>query len=134
MIFKSILSILFFFLTFSMVFSQKIDTIYSTDAFELLATDNPDLIIIDGRDSLMHSSGHIMGSVYLDAYSDDADELLMNYMGYQTLFIYCTTHRRTDTLIAKLIELGYTGRIICMRDGIRGWKENGYPIGYSGSE
>ena len=126
--FKSLISISLFVLIFPQAFSQTVDTIYSFDAVEFLSIENPDMIIIDGRDSLMHASGHISRSLYIDAYSEDADEMLKKYLDYQSIFIYCTTYRRTDALIAKLIEMDYTGRIICMRDGLRAWKNNGYPL------
>lgn len=128
---KTIAVITLFLMMFSEASGQKIDTIYSIAAFELLKTGTPDMIIIDGRDSLMHASGHIRGSFFLDAYSDDHHKLLENYTGYPNIFIYCTTHRRSDKLIAELLEMGYNGRIVYMRDGIRGWKKNGFPLEFN---
>lgn len=108
--------------------SQTIDTVKSVDAIKILETENSNMIIIDGRDSIMFNSGHIKNAVNLNAFSPDIEVLLTPYLIYDTLFIYCSNQRRSESIINNLIKLNYNKHIIYMSDGINGWKSNGFNV------
>jgi len=109
--------------------SQNIDTLQSKDVFLMLnKLENSKLQIIDGRDSLMFNSGHLENSIYIDAFSEILENGLSKYTKNDSLLIYCSNQRRSETIIEKLIEMNFAGKIIYMQDGLNGWKQNNYPL------
>lgn len=123
-----LITIIFFFTGIINIYSQNIDTIYSPEAFQILSDNNYKLSIIDGRDSVMFYSGHIENAKYINAFSETADKQLEQYLENDTLFVYCTNQRRSETIIDMLINLDFKGKIIYMQDGINGWKKNDFPV------
>jgi rhodanese-related sulfurtransferase len=107
--------------------AQTITKINSEEAYNLINTgkDTPECII-DGRTAAMFASGHIENAVNINAFDDNADELLVEYLTCTPVMVYCTNQRRAETIIEKLKNLGYRNEIIFMSDGINGWKANGY--------
>jgi rhodanese-related sulfurtransferase len=123
-----LITIIIFFTAIINIYSQNIDTINSPEAFQLLSENNYNLNIIDGRDSVMFYSGHIKNAKYINAFSETAYKQLEQYLESDTLFIYCTNQRRSETIINMLIKLDFKGKIIYMQDGINGWKKNDFPV------
>jgi len=113
---------------YSISFSQNIDTVYSNEAFLLLNNNNFNSIIIDGRDSVMFYSGHIENAKYINAFLETANKQLEQYLKSDTLFVYCTNQRRSETIIDILINLDFNGKVIYIQDGINGWKKNDFPV------
>ena len=113
---------------YSISFSQNIDTVYSNEVFLLLNNNKFNSIIIDGRDSVMFYSGHIENAKYINAFSETANKQLEQYLESDTLFVYCTNQRRSETIIDMLINLDFKGKVFYMQDGINGWKKNDFPI------
>ena len=108
---------------------QSITKINSQEAYSLLNSgQNPPECIIDGRTADMFTSGHIENAVNINAFENNADEQLIEYLTCTPLMVYCTNQRRAETIIEKLKNLGYRNEIIFMSDGINGWKANGYEI------
>ncbi|HBG71297.1 MAG: hypothetical protein A2W93_01725 [Bacteroidetes bacterium GWF2_43_63] len=109
--------------------AQDIQRIFSVDAQQVLADlDTNTSVIIDGRDSAKFCLGHLESAVCLNAFSDSAQKMLMHYLDYKSIFVYCTTENRSETIIEILQKLNYCGTIICMMDGFSGWIENGFPV------
>ncbi len=106
---------------------QTITKINLQEAHTLLNSgQNTPECIIDGRTAAMFASGHIENAVNINAFDDNADEQLVEYLTCNPLMVYCTNQRRAETIIEILKNLGYRNEIIFMADGINGWKANGY--------
>ena len=84
-------------------------------------------VLIDGRSKELFEEGHIAGAVYIDAFQNGFLPELSSYAGKSVIVVYCTTKRRTSVLIDAL-KTFYTGHVICICDGITGWKQNNLPV------
>lgn len=89
--------------------------------------ENENTVLIDGRSKEMFDEGHIAGAVYIDAFQEGFLPELSAYAGKSTIVVYCTTKRRTNVLIDAL-KTFYTGHIVCICDGITGWRQNNLPV------
>lgn len=109
--------------------AQVITELTSLDFYEnhMHLLEEERTVLIDGRGQEMYEKEHIAGAIYIDAFQDGFLPELSSYAGKKTMVIYCTTNRRTTVLINALKEF-YTGHIICICDGITGWKEHGLPV------
>lgn len=117
------------FLVTTTTYAQTVDSVTSVEIYSFLLENSTEHIpIIDGRDSAMFFSGHISHAIYIDAYSDEAYDFMKSFLAHKTLIIYCTTKNRSLQLIDILKSLKYTGNILFMTDGIRGWKEQRLPL------
>jgi len=126
---KNIITFCFAILAISQINAQTVLEIDSHQAHELLQTfDHQTGVLIDGRDSTMFASGHIDKAIKINAYKENLAENLTPYLTREKIMVYCTTHRRTTTIINMLKELDYKGEIIAVMDGINGWKENKLPM------
>jgi rhodanese-related sulfurtransferase len=117
---------LFLFLSFIVAHSQHVIRIESPQATEFLK--NKNIYIIDGRTNEMYQSGHIKHAEQIDAFDTNVRHKLKELLNKDTLFIYCSNQRRSETIISILGELNYGGVIIYMTDGITGWKRNGFEL------
>jgi len=113
-------------LTYIVVKSQHVIRIESPQAREFLK--NKNIYIIDGRTNEMYQSGHIKHAEQIDAFDTNVRTKLQKMLNKDTLFIYCSNQRRSETIITILEELNYGGIIIYMIDGITGWKNNGFEL------
>ncbi len=109
--------------------SQIITEVTSLEFYEhhmhLLEDDKT--VLIDGRSAEMFEKEHIAGAVYIDAFQDGFLPELSSYAGKSCIVVYCTTNRRTKVLIDAL-KTFYTGHVVCICDGITGWKLNNLPL------
>ncbi len=111
------------------LYSQTITEITAQEAYTFLCdTTNRHYVLIDGRTTDMYASGHIKQAIQINAFKENADSLLQNYIASDTLVIYCTTHNRSLRLIERLQALSYPGTVIYIGDGVRAWKEHDYPL------
>ncbi|MFW5757580.1 MAG: rhodanese-like domain-containing protein [Bacteroidota bacterium] len=126
---KNIIIFCIYILAINQIHAQTVLEIDSHRAFEILEHFNYHSgVLIDGRDSTMFASGHIEKAIQINAYEENLGEKLTPYLTREKIMVYCTTHRRTNTIIDKLKELDYQGEIIVVMDGITGWKENNLPL------
>lgn len=111
------------------VSSQNITAVNSQEFFEnyLHLFEDSTAIVIDGRTEEMFSGGCLGNAINIDADDPDLSKLLKPFMEQPLIVLYCTTVRRTTTIIETLKEI-YNGDIIYISDGIRGWKQNGFPV------
>ncbi|MBU1013857.1 MAG: rhodanese-like domain-containing protein [Bacteroidetes bacterium] len=117
------------FLLFNEAYTQTIKRITATEFHSFLeGKDRDKLTIIDGRDSSMFYSGHIMGAINLNAFAKSTQTKLAEFIDQEQLIVYCTNYTRTETLVDLLSKSGYNGEIIFVTDGITGWKKNGFDI------
>lgn len=121
---------LFFILSFknNNLVSQQIIQINSVEAASLIDNIKNNSVIIDGRDSLMYLSRHIKNAINIDANKNNLPDLLSIFLNKDEIIIYCTTSNRSNKIINTLGNLGYKGNIICINDGITGWKANGFDL------
>ncbi|MFW5872989.1 MAG: rhodanese-like domain-containing protein [bacterium] len=123
---------LFLFIVFlfpKMLFAQAITKITSQEAQSMLGSlYGKNAVIIDGRTSAMFESEHLKNAVNINAFSEEADDKLRDYLDREKILVYCTNRNRSETMISKLQALGYKGEIIFVTDGINGWKKNGFPV------
>ncbi len=126
---KQILFITFMLMT-CFINAQTIKKVTSLDFYEQLDSLNnsESTIIIDARGSRMFSEGHISGAINIDAFSDDMQTQLMEYIGTKTIVVYCKENTRSETIIKTLEENKFTGIIIDIIDGFTGWTENNLPV------
>ncbi len=96
------------------------------DNYLHLLEDN-ETVVIDGRTLEMFSEGHLKNAINIDADDPDFLKLIQPYLGKHRILVYCTTVRRTTTILNFLTGI-YDGEIIYISDGIRGWIQNGYPV------
>ncbi len=124
-----------FLVGFAMVFmagisnAQIITEVTSSEFYEnhMALLEEESTVLIDGRSQEMFEAGHIAGAIFIDAFQDGFLPQLSSYAGKTTIVVYCSSNRRTTVLINAL-KTFYTGHIVCICDGINGWKENGLPV------
>ncbi|MFO7868971.1 MAG: rhodanese-like domain-containing protein [Bacteroidales bacterium] len=110
-------------------YSQTVTKITAEEAYAFLSdTTDRHYILIDGRTTDMFNAGHIKQAIQINAYKENADSLLQEYIVSDTLVIYCTSQNRSLRLIERLQALSYIGSVIYIGDGIRAWKEHGYSL------
>lgn len=126
---KQILFITFMLMT-CFINAQTIKKVTSLDFYEQLDSLNnsESAIIIDARGSRMFGEGHISGAINIDAFSDDMQTQLMEYIGTKTIVVYCKENTRSETIIKALEENKFTGIIIDITDGFTGWTDNNLPV------
>jgi rhodanese-related sulfurtransferase len=116
-------------LAFIQLQAQSVKEIDSSHAFEILKDFNYETgVLIDGRDSTMFASGHIENAFQINAYEENLGENLLPFLSKEKIMLYCTSNKRTGTIIEKLKELEYKGEIIAVMDGITGWKAKNLPV------
>jgi len=115
------------FFSFSFVSAQTLKVI-SAPAFKLVydTLNMSETVIIDARDSLKFSVGHLQNAVNIDAFSENAQDLLSGYLDKKTIIVYCTMNKRSEKVIEILRNINYSGLIIDIEDGITGLETNGF--------
>jgi len=109
--------------------AQTVKEVTSLEAYSLFKkADLGQSVIIDGRTQAMFESGHLKNAININAFSDETDEKLSNYLERERILVYCTNSNRSETIIGKLQSMGYDGEIVFVTDGITGWKNNGFAV------
>jgi rhodanese-related sulfurtransferase len=111
------------------VHAQVITEVSSLEFYEnhMQLLEEETTVLIDGRSKEMFEEGHIAGAVFIDAFQDGFLPGLSSYAGKSVIVVYCTNRRRSTVLIDAL-KTFYTGHIVCICDGITGWKQNNLPV------
>ncbi len=109
--------------------SQQIIAVSSQEFFNEYRhlLDDGEALIIDGRTQRMYSGGHLNNAINIDADDPRLIPLLQQHLDEPLIVVYCTTMRRTNKIVNTLRGM-YEGEIIYIRDGLRGWIQNGYPV------
>lgn len=109
--------------------AQNAESLSSVDFFEKYFQElqNGKILLIDGRTAQMYAAEHIENSINIDADSENLLDLLQEYLEEDSLFIYCTTIRRTNKIVGVLSEI-FPGKVYFIHDGLVGWKRNNLPI------
>jgi rhodanese-related sulfurtransferase len=105
---------------------KKLTSVEFMDQYSFVFEPANTIPIIDGRTEQMFKDEHIANAINIDADAENMPELIRKYSSEPKVILYCTTKRRTTDIITEM-EKFYTGEIIAIIDGIRGWKENGFP-------
>ncbi|NCC18821.1 MAG: hypothetical protein EOM29_07770 [Bacteroidia bacterium] len=108
--------------------SQNLVEINSQEAYNLIKKINFNSIIIDARDSMMYSNGHIEKAINIDAFNQNSETKIKEYLNRDKIIIYCTNNNRSNTLLELLKKLNYKGEIIIIKDGMMGWLNNEFEI------
>lgn len=109
--------------------AQQILSVGSEDFFKeyMHLADDEETVIIDGRTHEMFSDGHLRNAINIDADEPHLIALLAEHLHRPRIVVYCTTVRRTGDIVFALQSI-YSGDIIFIYDGIKGWKSNGLPL------
>ncbi len=108
---------------------QQINAVNSQEFYENYRhlLDDGETLIIDGRTERMYSGGHLKNAINIDADDPRLIPLLKQHLNVPLIVVYCTTMRRTSKIVNTLRDM-YDGEIIYISDGLRGWRQNGFPI------
>ncbi len=111
------------------VIGQNVTGVSSLEFYEnhLHLLDDGGALVIDGRTAAMFASGHLNNAINIDADDPDLIPLLQEHLDEPLIVVYCTTMRRTNKIVNTLMGI-YEGDIIYIRDGLRGWQQNGLPL------
>lgn len=126
---KTFITFVFSFMACFNTNCQVIDKIEAKHALSIVSIrDTVETVLIDGRSAEMFAEKHIKGAINIDAFRDSAESQLEEYLEKDTIVVYCTNHRRSETIIEKLKGIQYQGKIIFITDGINAWITAGFPI------
>jgi len=87
---------------------------------------DPEFVVLDVRTPKEYRDGHLEGAVMIDYRSNGFREKLETLDRGKTYLVYCRTGRRSGSAISMMEEMGFT-RIYHLSDGIKVWKEKGFP-------
>lgn len=83
--------------------------------------------LLDVRTPQEYAEGHIKGALNIDVESDDfRNKAEQELSKDSTILVYCRSGRRSLHAAEILTALGY--KVIDLKGGIIGWKENDLPI------
>lgn len=106
---------------------QTIESINANVAKSIIEIANSkNFVLVDGRSTSMFENEHIQGAINIDAYSENINEKVAILRRYDNIVVYCTTNNRTNIISQALQDIGHTGTILAVSNGIKAWKENGY--------
>ena len=87
---------------------------------------NPEFVVLDVRTPEEYRDGHLEGAVMIDFRSNKFKEELQTLDRGKTYLVYCRTGRRSGSAVPMMEEMGFR-KIYHLSDGIKGWKEKGFP-------
>lgn len=99
----------------------SLDTEKAKDMLE-----HQNILIIDVRNKDAYNEGHINGAKNIPL--DQLDKRMTKLSRDKDIVVYCQTGSRSIRAIRKLEIAGFT-RLYHMHQGLRGWKNLGYPYG-----
>lgn len=109
------------------LFAQSAVTITANEAKRIIDANNRgSVVVVDGRDSLMFAKSHINGAVNIDAFNPNVSERLNELKGVDTILVYSTKNNRANSLTQSLAEIGYSGVVLSLENGITAWNEQGF--------
>lgn len=87
---------------------------------------NPEFVVLDVRTPEEYRDGHLEGAVMIDFRSNGFREKVETLDRGKTYLVYCRTGNRSGSAISMMEEMGFR-RIYHLVDGIKGWREKGFP-------
>ncbi len=104
------------------------ETVSPAEAARLMKVNgaNPEFVVLDVRTPEEYRDGHLEGAVMIDFRSKGFREKLEALDRGKTYLVYCRTGRRSGSAIPMMEEMGFR-RIYHLSDGIKAWKEQGFP-------
>ncbi|HNQ69347.1 MAG TPA: rhodanese-like domain-containing protein [Bacteroidales bacterium] len=122
---KILISTLLLVISASCIVSQNIININSIELEKTIEElDKQNSVIIDGRSAEKFAENHIIDAINIDAFSEEAQKEILNYLNKHTILLYCTTFNRVELLTEILTNLNYSGTIIVVEDGLAGMMKN----------
>ena len=115
---------LFFLVTFN-GFSQQ-STVLECDEFYNSLYSLSDVVIFDIRVKESYQKFRIKDALWAGS-KERLREYLNGIEKNASLFVYCEIGHRSKQCVDYLYSLGYTN-VFQLKDGIREWKKNGYPL------
>ena len=83
--------------------------------------------LLDVRTPQEYAEGHIDGALNINIQSDDFQRLVEKELSKDsTILVYCRSGRRSMEAAEILTELEY--KVVNLKGGIIGWKEDGLPV------
>ncbi|MGF1579447.1 MAG: rhodanese-like domain-containing protein [Gemmataceae bacterium] len=83
--------------------------------------------LIDVREASEYANGHLPGALHIGKGVLERDIEKHFTDTHAPLVLYCGGGFRSALAADNLQKMGYTN-VISMDGGVRGWKENGYPL------
>jgi rhodanese-related sulfurtransferase len=123
---KTLLFVVFLIFSTSFILGQNIRKINSNEIEETISSLQNNSAIIDGRSAEVFNKNHIINAINIDAFAEDAQVQISNYLDKASIVIYCTKQNRSELLSEMLSNLNYSGEIIILEDGFSGLIEK-YP-------
>ncbi|MEE9438150.1 MAG: rhodanese-like domain-containing protein [Saprospiraceae bacterium] len=106
---------------------NKIITNVSAFDFAKLINSNQGFTLVDVRTASEYRQGHIKGSKNIDWYNDSFENLISKLNKNEQILLYCRSGKRAGRAAKALKKLGFTN-IINLSGGIRGWKNQDFPV------
>jgi phage shock protein E len=85
------------------------------------------VVTIDVRTPFEYMTGHIEGSINIDAEADSFESEIAKLDKTATYAIYCQSGRRSGIAAGKMTDLGFTN-LFNLQAGINDWNNAGYPV------
>lgn len=83
--------------------------------------------LLDVRTPQEYAEGHIRGALNINVQSDDFRRMAEKELSKDsTVLVYCRSGRRSMDAAEILTNLGY--KVVNLKGGIIGWKEDGLPV------
>lgn len=111
--------------------TQNIINLSNYEAYQLIRNNinNENFVILDVRTNQEYLTSYISGAVNLDFYAEDFLLHLSKLDKSKIYLVYCRSGRRSLLTVQMMLEddLGFES-VYNLKNGIRSWKENGYPV------
>lgn len=122
---RSLLFITFFSIVFGLQAQTSITNVTATEFKKLIAKN--DGILLDTRTVAEYNRGHIAGAKLIDLQDPNIRTTLLALPKNKTLYTYCYSGSRSNSVAAFLSQNGYT-KIYNLQRGIIDWTNNGFAL------
>ncbi|MBN2572102.1 MAG: rhodanese-like domain-containing protein, partial [Ignavibacteriales bacterium] len=119
-----------FILSLNISFSQNIvEDLTCEQTFQLIQKYSGDVnfIIIDLSPQKLFATGHIENALYFDVFSEQFASWVNCLDKEKVYLIYCTSGHRSKIGKEKMMNMGFKN-LYHLYEGIKKWKELGYPV------
>ena len=101
--------------------------LHAQQAYELLKSGPPNLVVLDVRTDKEFAGGHVPGAVNLDILRPDFIEKIRQYDRQKSYLVYCRTHSRSTSAVEQMRKEGFT-QVYLMDQGFLGWNRENLPL------
>ncbi len=102
------------------------DDFSMAELYKIWQQNKPEYLIIDNRSEAEYLQGHIPDSQNIPLGTEP--EYLDKLKGYQHIYIYCHSGRRSQTALTNLAMMGLENITCVSHSGFAQWQALGYPI------